>query len=87
MPSIEQVLPWLHQLFEAWEDYKLKHLREAIETAERDAATHEAMAEHDHDEVLFEEGDEDGGERRKKDKRDKKKDKKRRKDKKKRDKH
>jgi Collagen triple helix repeat (20 copies) len=82
LPSIDQVMPWLQMLFEAWDDYRLKRQREAFEIAERDAATHKAMAEYDHDEVLFEEHDDDG-ERRDKDKRDKKKDKKRRKDKKK----
>jgi hypothetical protein len=73
LPSIEQVLPWLHLLFEAWEDYKLKRQREAIEATERDAKTQEALTEHDHDAVLFDDDDDDD--------RRKKKDKKRRKDK------
>ena len=71
LPSIDQVVPWLHQLFEAWEDYKLRRQREAIEAAERESATREAMAEYEHDEVLFEEGDEEDGHRRKKDKKHK----------------
>lgn len=85
LPSIDQVMPWLHQLFEAWEDYKRKRQREAIEAAEQESATRQAMAEYEHDEVLFEE-DEDGDDRKKKDKKrkDKKdKDKKHKKDKKK----
>jgi hypothetical protein len=79
LPSIEQVLPWLHLLFEAWEDYKLKRQREAIEAAERDTKTQEALAEHDHDAVLFDDDDEDDDRRKKKDKKrrkDKNKDKK-----------
>jgi predicted Zn-dependent peptidase len=85
LPSIDQVVPWLHQLFEAWEDYKLKRQREAIEAAEQESVTRLAMAEDGHDEVLFGH-DENGQRRRKKDKKrkDKKnKDKKRKKDKKK----
>ena len=72
LPSIDQVMPWLHRLFEAWEDYKLKRQREAIEAAERESVTREAMAEYEHDEVLFEQGDEEDGPRKKKDKKRKK---------------
>lgn len=75
LPSIEQVLPWLHQLFNAYEDYKRQREREAIETADREAMTLAALAEQDHDEVLFDEdGDEEGRDRKrkKKDKKDKK---------------
>lgn len=75
LPSIEQVLPWLHQLFDAYEDYKRQREREAIEAAERDAATQRAFAEQDRDEVLFDEGDSDEDldrKRKKKDKKDKK---------------
>jgi hypothetical protein len=53
LPSIEQVLPWLHQLFDAYEDHKRQREREALEGAERDAATQRAFAEQDRDEVLF----------------------------------
>ena len=74
LPSIEQVLPWLHQLFDAYEDYKRQREREAIESAERDAATQRAFAEPDHDEVPFDVSDDEdhGKKRKKKDKKDKK---------------
>jgi hypothetical protein len=38
LPSIEQVMPWLHLLFDAWEDYKRLRERETAETAAREAA-------------------------------------------------
>jgi hypothetical protein len=43
LPSIEQVMPWLHLIFDAWEDHRKMREREA---AERDAqaAEHEALA-------------------------------------------
>jgi Collagen triple helix repeat (20 copies) len=41
LPSIEQVMPWLHLLFDAWEDYR--RMREH-EVSERDAAVREALA-------------------------------------------
>jgi hypothetical protein len=85
-------MPWLHRLFDAWEDYKRQRQREAIEAAEHEANTFAAMAEFGNDE-LFEE-DEDGEghakARRKKfkhDKKDKKKDKKKRRKDKERDGH
>lgn len=36
LPSIEQVMPWLHMIFDAYEDYK--------KTREREAAEREALA-------------------------------------------
>jgi hypothetical protein len=45
LPSIEQVMPWLHLLFDAWEDYKRQREREATEAAEREASTYEALME------------------------------------------
>jgi hypothetical protein len=55
LPSIEQVMPWLHLIFDAWEDYK--------KTREREAAEREAL------EVAFrmsEEFDDDGHKKKKK---------------------
>jgi hypothetical protein len=74
LPSFEQVLPWLHQLFDAYEDYRRQRERETIEIAERDAATQRAFAEHDHNEILFDESDDEDHDRKrkKKDKKDKK---------------
>jgi hypothetical protein len=82
LPSIEQVLPWLHRLFEAYEDYKRQRVHDALETAERDAATQRAFAEQDHNEVLFDEGDGDEDRDRKRKKKDKKDKKHKRKDRK-----
>ena len=67
-------MPWLHLLFDAWEDYKRE--RETLEAAEHEANVHEALAEDGHGEAF--DDDEDDKEHRKK-----KKKKKRRKDKKK----
>jgi hypothetical protein len=55
LPSIEQVMPWLHLIFDAWEDYK--------KAREREAAEREAL------EVAFrtsEEFDDDGHKKKKK---------------------
>jgi hypothetical protein len=77
LPSIEQVMPWLHLLFDAWEDYKRQREREATEAAEHEASVHEALAEHDHGAMSDGDEDEDDKERKKKKRRkDKKKHKK-----------
>jgi len=49
LPSIEQVMPWLHLIFEAWEDYKAqKHeARMAQLAAEHDAALVDDGSVHD----------------------------------------
>jgi hypothetical protein len=67
-------VPWLHRLFDAWENYKRQREREAIEAAEHEANTFAAMAEFGHDKVFGEdeERDDDGEARRKKDRKDKK---------------
>jgi hypothetical protein len=72
LPSIGQVMPWLHLLFDAWEDYKRLREREATEAAEREASTYEALME-EPDEAFNEDPDEK--EHRKKKKRHKNKDK------------
>ena len=69
LPSIEQVMPWLHLLFDAWEDYKRLREREALEAAEREASVHEALALDEHGEMSDE--DEDDKEHRKKKRQDK----------------
>ena len=61
MPSIDQIMPWLHLIFDAWEDYK--------KTREHEAQTAAAMAAEIGD-------DEDGGKKKKKHKRHKHKDRK-----------
>jgi len=63
-------MPWLHLLFDAYEDYKRQREREAIEAneaAEREASTQAALAEHSDD--MFDE--EDDEHRKKKDKKHK----------------
>jgi hypothetical protein len=74
LPSIEQVMPWLQMLFDAWEDFKRQREFEATEIAEREAITHQALAMDDHD-MSGDDEDDDEKERRKKKKRDKKKNK------------
>ena len=66
LPSIEQVMPWLHLLFDAWEDYRRRREREASEAAEHEASTFAAMAMDEHDEMFDEEGDGDKEHRKKK---------------------
>src|SRR3974377_1394072 len=47
LPSIEQMIPWLQSLFEAFEDYRRERQFNDHETAERDASTQAALTEHD----------------------------------------
>jgi len=82
LPSIEDVVPWLHRLFDVWEDHKRQREHEAREAAEHEANTFAAMAEFTHDEA-FEEDEHNGagndkarGKREKDRKKEKKKDKK-----------
>lgn len=44
LPSIEQIMPWLHVIFDAWEDYRRHREQEAREAAEQEAAQQEALA-------------------------------------------
>jgi len=48
LPSLEQVMPWLHMIFDAYEDYKKKREQEEREAAER-ATLEEAVQEDDFD--------------------------------------
>jgi hypothetical protein len=68
-------MPWLHLLFDAYEDYKRQRERETIEAAEREAETHAALTEHDEGSLHEEDGEEHPKRKDKKHK-DKKKDKK-----------
>jgi hypothetical protein len=34
LPSLEQIMPWLHMVFDAWEDHRQMRLREAQEREE-----------------------------------------------------
>jgi hypothetical protein len=67
LPSIEQVMPWLHLVFDAYEDYK--RLRER-ETAEREAVESAVLEAGEHGEGSGDD-DEDDEHRNKKKKRHK----------------
>jgi hypothetical protein len=66
LPSIEQVMPWLHLIFDAWED----HRRMREEAEQREAATQAALADEHLDSDA--EGDDDERREKKKKKKDKK---------------
>ena len=51
-------MPWLHLLFDAWEDHKRLREHEATEAAEREASVHEALALDEHGETPDEDADE-----------------------------
>jgi hypothetical protein len=61
LPSIEQIMPWLHLVFDAWEDYRQQRDSEAAERDAADRAVLEAVAHSDEPE-----DDDDDGERKKK---------------------
>jgi hypothetical protein len=44
LPSIEQVMPWLHLIFDAWEDHRKMREREAAEREAQAIAEREALA-------------------------------------------
>ena len=69
LPSIEQVMPWLHLIFDAYEDYKKMREHEAAERAAAEQAALEAAV---HEEAS---DDEDDGDHKKKKKKHKNKDK------------
>ena len=75
LPSIDQVMPWLHLLFDAYEDYKRQREGEALEAAEREASAHVALAE-PADEAMFKDDDDEHRKKKHKKHKDKKKDKK-----------
>jgi len=52
-------MPWLHLLFDAWEDYKRLREREALEAAEREASVHDALAAGEPIEMFDEDEDDD----------------------------
>jgi hypothetical protein len=65
LPSIEAIMPWLHLIFDAWEDHKKLREREAQAAA--------VMAADIGDDEAGDAEDEDGGKKKKKHKhRDKK---------------
>jgi hypothetical protein len=66
LPSIEQVLPWLDQLFDAWDERRRQREREA---AERDAL--EAAVQETDDAPLGDEDEDSEGDHRKKKKKKK----------------
>jgi hypothetical protein len=60
LPSIEQVMPWLHMIFDAWEDHRRQREHEAAERAAHEAAERaaaEALAFDDESNDPEDEGD------------------------------
>jgi hypothetical protein len=45
LPSIEQVMPWLHLIFDAWEEHRRAREATEQEASELEAATQEALTE------------------------------------------
>jgi hypothetical protein len=67
LPSIEQVMPWPHQIFDAWQDHRRRREHEA---AEREAAE-QAVLEAVQDDGIDGLDDEDDDNRKKKKKKHK----------------
>jgi hypothetical protein len=63
LPSIEQIIPWLEMVFDAWEDHR--RMRE-LEAAEREAAEREALAAAEPVEDSPEDSEEDDDDHKKK---------------------
>jgi len=68
LPAIEQVLPWLEQLFDAWDERRRQREHEAAERAALEAAVHEVG---DHDAFADDESEDGGDDHKKKKKRKK----------------
>jgi hypothetical protein len=69
LPSIDQIMPWLHLVFDAWEDYRQAREREAMERAQEQAAVAEALRDaepSDFEDDPDDEGGEDGKKKKKK---------------------
>jgi hypothetical protein len=71
LPSIEQVLPWLDQLFDAWDERRRQREREAAEREALEAAVHEVEEAIVDDEADDGEGEGEGDDHRKKKKKKK----------------
>ncbi|KYG24072.1 hypothetical protein SE92_30630, partial [Bradyrhizobium sp. AT1] len=67
LPSIEQVLPWLDQLFDAWDERRRQREREAAEREALEAAVHEPE-----EPIVDDESDDSDGDGHKKKKKKKK---------------
>ncbi|WP_291696798.1 collagen-like protein [Bradyrhizobium sp.] len=79
LPPIEEVMPWLHQVFAAFEDYRRQREREAAERDELVAQQREALKIFENADIGGDDfADEDGGGKKKKRKDKKKKHKQRR---------
>jgi hypothetical protein len=60
LPSIDQIMPWLHLVFDAWEDYRQTRLREAQER-DAQAAVDAALREAEPADAEDDSDDEDDG--------------------------
>jgi hypothetical protein len=68
LPPIDEMMPWLHQVFEAFEDYRRQRDREAAERDELAAQQREALKIFENADIGDADfGDEDHGRRKKKD--------------------
>jgi hypothetical protein len=67
------VRPWLHLIFEAWEDYRKTREREAEEREAMQVFERAVLNNESGDPFMFSDENDDHGERKKKDKKDKKK--------------
>lgn len=63
LPSIDQIMPWLHLIFEALEDYKQKKEHAAAEREMHDQIVQQAVSEADD---AFDDPDEDRARKKKK---------------------
>ena len=54
MPTIDQLMPWLEQIFAAYDDYKRNRDREAHERDAQLIAVRDIFASTEHDEALEE---------------------------------
>jgi hypothetical protein len=72
LPPIDEVMPWLHQVFEAFEDYRRQREREAAEREELASQQREALKIFENADLTDDDIEEDGRGKKKKDKRKKK---------------
>jgi hypothetical protein len=66
LPSIEQVLPWLEQLFDAWDERRRQREREVAEREALEAAVQDVNGDAFADDTSEETGDDDHRKKKKK---------------------
>jgi hypothetical protein len=73
LPSIETMRPWLHMIFDAWEEHRQARERETAEREAMQVFERAVLNEEDGDPFMFSDEQDADGDRKKKDKKDKKK--------------